>query len=256
MGNWNSVENKDQIRNDAIFDIETTGNKLNREYTEKYLDPDFCNRVTMINNDDLIRFRHQEVDNKTYSFGYIGDAPQMKDTICEGIQEEYRLKKELVSVILDCFKDCNARIDSITRGPSCRGNPEAFNEADCTPPSEWIRTVVPPDEAVPDNENWYSALDEYHNYFMKHLTILQNILHDLEDHDDRFSIDRVQEMTRNVNKIKISIRTECAKLQRHMLTIPTFTEQEVLERQKIQAENQQRTNAKRAALLNGSDVSI
>lgn len=256
MGNWSSVENKDQIRQEAIFDIEKTGNKLNREYTEKYLDPDFCNRVTMINDDDLLRFRHQQVDNKTYSFGYIGDAPQIKDILCEGIQEEYRLKKELVTVILDCFKDCNARIDSITRGPSCRGNPEVYNEADCTPPSEWIQTVVPPDEAVPDNKNWYSALDEYHNYFMKHLTVLQNILNDLEQNDDHFSIDRVQEMTKTVNKVKISVRSECSKLQRHMLTIPTFTEQEVLERQKIETENAQRTQAKRAALLDGSNVSI
>ena len=256
MGNFNSVENKDQLRQDKIFDIETTGNKLNREYTEKYLDPDFCNKVTMINNDDLIRFQHQQVDGRTYSFGYIGDVPQIKETVCEGIQEEYRLKKELVSVILDCFKECNARIDSITRGPFCRGNPEVFNEIDCTPPSEWIQTVVPPDEAVDENKNWYSALDEYHNYFMKNLSVLQNILHDLEDHDDRFSIDRVKEMTRTVNKVKLSIRSECSKLQRHILTIPTFTEQEVLERKKIEAENEQRTQAKRAALLSGSNVSI
>jgi hypothetical protein len=256
MGNWNSVENKNEQRADKMFQIETLGNKLNREYTEKYLDPDFCNQVTMINSDELIRFQHQKVNDKSYSFGYIGDVPQVKEAICEGIQEEYRLKKELVSLILSCFRECSARIDSISTGPVCRGNPEVFTEVDCTPPNEWLATVASPEEGLEQNTKWFTVLNEFHTFFMKNITILQNILNDLENHDSRFSIDRVKQMTKKVEKVKLALDIECAKLQRHMLTIPTFTDQEIKEQEKIDSENKQRVEAKRDALLTGNNISI
>ena len=41
MGNSNSLEAKDKKKEDLIFDIEVKGNRLNRLYTEKYLDPDY-----------------------------------------------------------------------------------------------------------------------------------------------------------------------------------------------------------------------
>lgn len=255
MGNWNSTETQDEERSKMIFDIEKTGNKLNNEYTDKYLDPDFCNRVTMIDSDELSRFQHHTVAGRSYSFGFIGDVPQVKDVICEGITEEYTLKKQLVSLILNCFTDCSARIDSISKGPTCRGNPEALAEKDCKPPNKWLDVVAPPDKDVENNDKWYDALDGYHDYFMKNLTILHNILEDLESYDDRYGIDRVKEMIKTVEKIKSSLNIECSKLQRHMLTIPTFTEQEALEKEKIETEAKQRTEAKRAALL-GTGITV
>lgn len=255
MGNWNSTETQDEERSKVMFEIEKTGNKLKNEYSEKYLDPDFCNRVTMIDSDELSRFQHQTVAGRSYSFGFIGDVPQIKEVICEGITEEYTLKKQLVTLILSCFKDCGSRIDSISRGPICRGNPEAFTEAECKPPNRWITAVAPPDKDVEKNETWYNTLDEYHDYFMKNLTVLNNILEDLENNDDRYGQDRVKEMIQTVEKIKASLNIECSRLQRHMLTIPTFTEQEVKEKDKIDTEAKQRTEAKRAALL-GTGVTI
>jgi hypothetical protein len=255
MGNWNSTETHDEERSKMIFDIEKTGNKLNNEYTEKYLEPDFCNRVTMIDSDELSRFQHHTVAGRSYSFGYIGDVPQVKDVICDGITEEYTLKKRLVTLILSCFKECGSRIDSISRGPICRGNPEAFTEAECRPPNKWLNVVAPPDQDVEKNDTWYNTLDEYHDYFMKNLTVLHNILEDLDNNDDRYGIDRVKEMVKTVEKIKASLNIECARLQRHMLTIPTFTEQEVQEQEKIEAEAKQRTEAKRAALL-GTGITV
>ncbi len=249
MGNWNSTETQEEERSKMIFEIEKTGNKLNNEYTEKYLDPDFCNRVTMIDSDELSRFQHHTVAGRSYSFGYIGDVPQVKEVICEGITEEYTLKKKLVSLILSCFQECASRIDSISKGPICRGNPEAHKAADCKPPNKWLDVVAPPDKDVEKNETWYNTLDEYHDYFMKNLTILHNILEDLESNDDRYGKDRVEDMIKTVDKIKVSLNIECSRLQRHMLTIPTFTEQEVQEQEKIEAEAKQRTEAKRAALL-------
>jgi hypothetical protein len=255
MGNWNSTETQDEERTKMMFDIEKTGNKLNNEYSEKYLDPDFCNRVTMIDSDELSRFQHHTVAGRSYSFGYIGDVPQVKEVICEGITEEYTLKKRLVTQILSCFKECGSRIDSISRGPICRGNPEALTESQCKPPNKWLSVVSPPDQDVEKNEIWYDTLNEYHDYFMKHLTILHNILEDLESNDERYGTDRVKEMIKTVEKIKGSLNIECSRLQRHMLTIPTFTEQEVLEQEKIEAEAKQRTEAKRAALLK-TDITL
>jgi hypothetical protein len=62
-------------------------------------------------------------------------------------------------------------------------------------------------------------------------------------------------MVKTVEKIKASLNIECARLQRHMLTIPTFTEQEVQEQEKIEADAKQRTEAKRAALL-GTGITV
>ena len=256
MGNSNSIEAKTKSQDDKVFNIETTGNRLNRIYTEKYLDPDFCNQVTMINNDELIRFHHQKVNGKSYSFGYIGDVPQIKETICEGIQEEYRLKKELVTEILSCFKECNSRMDSVTRGPICRGNPEIFNEAECTPPNQWLDTLVSPDSDLAENKKWYTTLDEMHNYFMKNLTVLENILIDLEKHDDSFSIDKINTMLKTVEKIKLGLNLECSRFQRHILTIPTYTQEEIQDKAKIEEEKSQLTEAKKNALLDGRNIRI
>ncbi len=256
MGNSNSIEAKNKAQDKKIFDIETTGNRLNRIYTEKYLDPDFCNQVTMINNDELIRFHHQKVNGRSYSFGYIGDVPQIKEAICDGIQEEYRLKKELVTEILNCFQECNSRIDSVTRGPVCRGNPEIFNEAQCNPPNQWLDTLAYPDVDLEENKKWFTTLDEMHNYFMKNLTILENILIDLEKHDDSFSIDKIKQMTQIVEKTKLGLGLECSRFQRHILTIPTYTPDEIQEKAKIDEEKSQLTEAKKNALLDGRNIKL
>lgn len=256
MGNLNSVEKKNQDRDKKIFSIETTGNRLANEYTDKYLDPDFCNQVTMINNDELIRFHHQKVNGKSYSFGYIGDVPTVKETICEGIQEEYRLKKELVHLILSCFNECNARIDSISRGPVCVGNPNIFNEADCNPPNRWIENIAVPDYDIEENKLWHNTLDKMHELFIRELTILENILNDLENHDDAFSIDKIKEMTRIVEKTKQKLQIHCAEFHRHMLTIPTYTPQEIKQIYKNNQENQQSTEAKRKVLMDGTDIKL
>ncbi len=256
MGSSNSVEKKNKERDEKVYNIELTGNRLAITYTDRYLDPDFCNQVTMINNDDLVRFHHQKVNGKSYSFGYIGDVPQIKQTICEGIQEEYRLKKELVTKILNCFKDCNARMDSITRGPICSGNPEILREELCRPPNTWMEVVGVPEKKVKQNKQWFETLEDIHGHFMKQLTILENILIDLDKHDDAFSIDKIKNMIQIVDKIEKGLQGECSRFQKHMLTIPTFTNEEEKVQIKIREENQKLSEAKKAALLNGTDIKI
>lgn len=256
MGNSNTILAKNKSQDEKVFNIETTGNRLNRIYTEKYLDPDFCNQVTMINNDELIRFHHQKVNGKSYSFGYIGDVPQIKETICEGIQEEYRLKKELVNEILGCFKECNSRINSVTRGPICRGNPEILNEVECNGLNQWLDTVAPPDSDIGENKRWYTSLDEMHGYFMKNITVLENILIDLENHDASFSIDKINTMLKVVEKIKQGLHLECSRFQRYILTIPTYTQEELIDKAKIDVEKSQLFEAKKNALLDGRNIRI
>jgi hypothetical protein len=251
MGNYSTVEYQNKQRDDKIFRIEMVGNRLAQTYSEKYLDPDFCNQVTMVNNDDLIRFHHQKVNGRSYSFGYIGDVPHIKETICEGIQEEYRLKKELVNEILGCFQECNARMDSITRGPICQGNPEVFNEAECRHPNRWVQNITIPTRNVRENERWFRTLAIIHKQFMKGLTTLENILIDLENHDDSFSIEKTKRMLRIVEQIKQLLRLECGRFQRQLLTIPTFTPAEVRQKGLTLQESEQANEAKAMSLLMG-----
>lgn len=256
MGNWNTIENKLEKQDEKIFNIKTKAHRLDTIYTEKYLDPDFCNQVTMISNDELIRFHHQKVDGRTYSFGYIGDVPHVKELICQGIQDEYKLKKALVNEILECFKECNSRIDSITKGPICRGNPEIFEKEQCTPPSIWLESIALPDKNLKQNKFWFDTLNEIHYYFMKNLTVLENMLYDLENHDDRFSIDKVKDMSITVSTIKQRLHEECSRFQKLILTIPTYTKEEALEKEKLDLENIQAKKARMNALLNGSNIKI
>lgn len=256
MGNWtSSVEDQNKARSDLIADINRTGGQLSETYATKYLDPDFCNQVTMIQSDELTQFQKHVVNNRSYAFGFKGDVPETKEAICKSIKTEYEQKQALVKLILNCFRDCSARIDSIAKGPLCRGNPEALERSQCKPPSVWLEQVAPPDAAVPENEQWYAVLNDFHTNFMKNLTVLNNILVDLEKHDDRFGLDRVKEMTRTVNKVSQEVQADCGKLQRHLLTIPTFTKEEAAVQEQNRMVKAQQKNAAKMA-LSGKGINI
>jgi hypothetical protein len=256
MGNWtSSVEDQNKERTDLIANINRTGSELSHTYNTKYLDPDFCNQVTMIQNDDLEQFQKHVVNNRSYSFGYIGDVPETKDAICKSIKTEYQQKKELVNLILNCFKDCSARIDSIAKGPLCRGNPEALERSQCEPPNVWLEQVAPPDAAVPENKEWYDTLNDFHTNFMKNLTVLSKILVDLKRNDAYYSLDRVKEMTRTVTKVSQEVGGDCGKLQRHLLTMPTFTKEEAAVQERNRQVNAQQKNAAKMA-LSGKGINI
>ena len=230
-----------------IEDINKVGSQLSHTYATKYLDPDFCNQVTMINTDDLVQYQTHVVNNKSYAFGYIGDVPETKETICATIKMEYEHKQALVTLILNCFKECSARIDSLAKGPICRNNPNVLDRTKCAP-SEWQEHVVPPDAAVGENEEWFRALNEFHTTFMKNLAVLKKILDDLQNHDAYNSLEEIKAMTKTVNKVTETVGRDCGRLQRHILTIPTFTTDEIARRGKKEADRAQMARARRAAL--------
>ena len=253
MGNYftSTVEDQNKERADMIEDINKVGSQLSHTYATKYLDPDFCNQVTMISTDELTQFQKHVVNNKSYAFGYIGDVPETKEAICSTIKMEYEHKQALVTLILNCFKECSARIDSLAKGPICRNNPNILERSKC-PPGEWQEHVVPPDAAVAENQPWFAALNEYHKTFMKNLARLKKILDDLQSHDAYNSLEEIKAMTKEVNKLTERVGEDCGRLQRHILTIPTFTTDEIARRSKKDADRAQMAMARRAALASGS----
>jgi hypothetical protein len=256
MGNWtSSVEDQNKARSDMIADINRTGDELSHTYATKYLDPDFCNQVTMIQNDDLTQFQKHVVNNRSYSFGYIGDVPETKNAICKSIKTEYEEKQALVKLILNCFKNCSARIDSIAKGPLCSGNPEALERSQCLPPNRWLEQVVPPDAAVPENQEWYTKLNDFHTNFMENLTVLNKILVDLQKNDALYGLDRVKAMKRTVNKVSQDVGDDCGKLQRHLTTLETFTKEEAAALQRTREVKAQQKNAATMA-LSGKGINI
>ena len=249
------MEDQNKARSDLIADINRTGSELSQTYTTKYLDPEFCNQVTMIKSDELTQFQKHVVNNRSYSFGYLGDVPETKDAICKSIKAEYEQKQALVKLILNCFRDCSARIDSIAKGPLCRGNSEALERSQCKPPNLWLEQVAPPDPAVPENQEWYAVLNDFHTNFMKNLTVLNNILVDLQTNDDRFGLARVEEMTRTVKKVSGEVEGDCGKLQRHLLTMKTFTKEEAAVQEQNRMVKAQQKNAAKMA-LSGKGINI
>jgi hypothetical protein len=253
MGNYftSTVEDQNKERADLIEGINKVGSELSHTYATKYLDPDFCNQVTMISTDNLVQYQKHVVNNKSYAFGYIGDVPETKDAICDTIKMEYEHKQALVTLILNCFKECSARIDSLAKGPICRTNPDVLERSKC-PPGEWREHVVPPDAAVAENQPWFDLLNEFHKTFMKNLSVLKKILDDLQSHDAYNSLEEVKAMTQTVNKVTETVASDCGRLQRHILTIPTFTSDAIARRSKNQADRAQMARARRAALASGS----
>jgi hypothetical protein len=205
----------------------------------------------MIANDGLVSYRSQ--GNGKYSFGYIGDEPQLKKKVCDGIQEEYRRKKQVVDLILDAFKECSDRFDTISVGPVCRGNPEIFTESECRPPYVWEPNVLLPSPFIQQNSRWYEKLKDFHEFFMEKLIALRKILDELEQYDTNISLDRINTMMQTVNVIHQKLKGNCIRFQRHMLLIPTFTADEIADLKRADAEKEAAARAVEAAVQAQAD---
>lgn len=121
---------------------------------------------------------------------------------------------------------CSNRIFALTTGPRCEGNPEVFDQAQCTK-GRWVDYVVPPDGDVKENAQWYNYLSHIQEVYLKSLARMLDILKQLRDFDEDVDDERLKILGLEVESLINNMEKTCYQVYKLMLTTPTFTKEEM-----------------------------
>jgi len=229
MGSSASSLNSDiEQQNVLIQKIHDIALSLSEKYSSKFLDPAFCTKIGLLYTDKLNNFRKHELDGVAYQLGVLADVPQLKEQICQSIVKHYTDRLNLVAAISHSLSFCSNRIFALTSGPRCEGNPEIFDQVACTKSSgKWINYVVPPDETIKDNMQWYQNLKMMQSQYITVLSRLLDILEQLKKYDEDINDERLKTMGQEVSNLIDSMHTQCGELYKLALVTPTFTAGEI-----------------------------
>lgn len=249
MGNGSSVASNVNKQTNLIQEIHAVGNELAETYKSKYLDPKFCTRIALIYNDKLMNFRKQDLNNIAMTLGLVADSPRQKQQLCGAIIKHYTDRLNLVAAIQNSLNFCSNRIIAISTGPRCEGNPEIFDQELCSKSgSRWINYVVPPDESIEENKQWYNYLAHMQETYLKALARMLDILKQLRDFDEDITDERLKVLGLEVEELINGMEQSCYQLYKLMLTTPTYTEAELNMKQEGINIGEQEAAARLAAL--------
>lgn len=251
MGQSNSklTYNNNRIHVKLLQDIQSEAKRLSDLYSYKFLDENFCNRMALIYNDQLIKFRKQEIDNVQYTLGIVNDNPETKDKVCKMIVAHYINRIRLINKIETNLEYGLDRINAITVGPRCNGNPEIFDLDACQKRNgQWIDTVLLPDERVVENKNWYQQVHNMQQEYTGYLKKFMSILRQLDNFDEYVNDERLKYLEQEIDDLIIVTNEKIFQLYRLILSIPTYTISQI--QQKNARDRQQKMDyaAKSSAL--------
>lgn len=219
-----SLKSSINQQNTLIQKVHDTALELSEKYSTKFLDPGFCTKVGLMYVDKLNNFRKHELDGVAYQLGVLADVPQLKDQVCQSIVKHYTDRLNLIAAISHSLSFCSNRIFALTSGPRCEGNPEIFDQVACTKSGgKWTNYVVPPDEKVEDNMQWYQNLKMMQEQYLVVLSRLLSILEQLKNYDEDINDERLKVMGQEVSNLIDSMHTQCGELYKLALVTPTFT---------------------------------
>ena len=249
MGNGNSVPKNVNLQNELIQEIHAVAQDLSESYRSKYLDPKFCTTVALVYNDKLMNYRKQDLNNIAMTLGVVADVPGQKQQLCEAIVKHYTDRLNLIAAIQHSLNYCSNRIFALTSGPRCEGHPEIFDQALCTKNNgRWIGYVVPPDEKIEENKQWFGYLARMQETYLNTLQRMLDILKQLKDFDSDIDDERLRSLGDEVEQLIDGMQKNCYQLYKLILTTPTFTEEELRARQENDNISQQEASARLAAL--------
>jgi len=249
MGNGSSIPNNINKQTQLIQEIHAVANELSNEYTNKYLNPKFCTTVALVYNDKLMNFRHNQLDGIASTLGLVVDNPRHKQHLCSSIVKHYTDRLNLLAVIQQSLNFCSNRIFALTTGPRCDGNPEIFDQAECTKSGgNWINTVVPPNHEIPENKEWFNYLQHMQETYLKSLARLLDITKQLKEFDEDINDERLRGLGEEVEGLMDNMNSTCHQLYKLMLMKPTFTAEELRLQDESTNMNQQEAAARHAAL--------
>jgi hypothetical protein len=252
MGNGKSVAANVNTQTDLIQRIYAVASELSESYNTKYLDPRFCTTVAMVYNDRLMNYRKQDLLGVSTTLGLLVDKPNLKQKICDSIIKHYTDRLNLIAIIQQSTSFCSDRVYALTSGPVCTGNPEIFDQQECVKSGgKWDPYIVPPDEKIAENQQWYNYLNHMQDLYIKTLARLYDILVQLKDFDQDVTDERLKTLSAEVKQLIDTMTANCSQMYKLALTTPTYTKEEL--RMKAQdVETSKRESEARAAALRAS----
>jgi hypothetical protein len=249
MGHAQSVDTSLVKQNALIREIHKISQELSRNYTTNFIDPDFCNRLALIYNDKLIRYRKQELDGISYTLGIVTDVPLTKKKTCDAIIKHYTDRLNLISGIQYSLSYVSDRIFALTTGPRCDGNPEVFEMNECQKSGgTWQNYIVMPDQRVKENVSWFNHLENMQSNYLSSLRQLLVILRQLQDFDNDIDNERLKIMSNRAKSIIENMQQHAYQMYKLILTTKTMSKEELTafkEKNKIE----RKSNAARLAAL-------
>jgi hypothetical protein len=228
MGNGKSVSVNVNSQTDLVQRIYAIASQLSETYTSKYLDPRFCNTLALVYNDKLMNYRKQELMGISSTLGLVVDDPGHKQQICDSIIKHYTDRLNLIAVVQKSTSFCSNRIYGLTTGPVCTGNPEIFDQAECVKSNgKWEPYVVPPDESIVENQQWYKYLYHMQDIYISSLSRMYDILVQLKDFDEDITDEKLSVITEEVEQLITNMTSTCSQMYKLTLTTPTYTNEEL-----------------------------
>jgi hypothetical protein len=257
MGQNQSINGELVQQNALIEQINEVAKQLSDKYSVEFLDPNFCNRLALIFNDKLLRYRKQELDGVSYTLGLVSDVPSTKNKVCQSIVKHYTDRLNLISGIQYSLSYVSDRIFALVTGPRCEGNPEVFDQQKCQETGgQWLNYLVPPDYNLPENQGWYNYLKEMQSNYLASLQKLLEIVNQLKDYDQDINDERLKTLIDEAKTIIQSMHENAYQMYQLILTTPTYTNQELNLANEQNLIREQEASARLAALRVANGLSI
>ncbi len=249
MGQSVSVEASLKQQNQLIQEIHKTAQELSDKYSTQFLDPNFCNRIALIYNDKLLRYRKQDLDGVSFTLGIVSDVPSTKQKVCESIVKHYTDRLNLIAGIQYSLSYVSDRIFALTTGPRCDGNPEVFDQEQCTlSGGQWLNYLVLPDQQIEENQTWFKYLKSMQDSYLASLQKLLSIIAQLKDYDRDINEERLKVLSDEAKTTINGMHQNAYQMYKLILTTPTYTAEELQLLKEQELIKQQEAAARLAAL--------
>ena len=246
MGQSQSIDHSLIRQNVLIQEIHKIAQELSETYSTQFLNPSFCNRIALIYNDKLLRYRRQQLDGISYTLGIVSDIPATKQKVCEAITKHYTDRLNLVAGIQYSLSYVSDRIFALTTGPRCNGNPEIFDRQECIlSGGQWVNTLVLPDQKISENQMWFNYLKSMQENYLASLSHLLAILNQLKNFDNDINDERLKLLSDEVRTTINAMHQHAHQMYKLILTTATYTTEEL----KLYKEQQQIKQQQEAARL-------
>ena len=249
MGNGKSIAANVNSQTELIQSIYAIASELSESYKDKYLNPKFCTTLALIYNDRLMNYRKQDLLGVTTTLGLAVDQPGIKQQICDSIIKHYTDRLNMISIIQQSTSFCSDRVYALTSGPVCTGNPEIFDQGACAAAGgRWDPFIVPPEEEIAENEQWYNYVRHMQDIYIRTLARLRDILVQLKDFDQDITDERLKDLSLEVEQLIANMTDNCSQMYKLALTTPTYTREELRMQQQDVETSKKEAAARNAAL--------
>ncbi len=223
----------DKTIDKKLKDIYALTAELEDTYTKNFLSGTFCNKIALIYNNQLLKWRKVELAKHALKLGILYDQKDSKKQLCQSIINHYQNRITLIKAIEIGIQFSVNRLKALIEGPRCVNNPEIFDEKQCR--GHWAHKIVPPDRKL--NAEWYSYYDRMESQTREALNKLYDILLQIKNLKS-ISTSELETYFNQANDLMETLHQSTDELYKLALISKTYTDQEMkfieLEQKEIQ----------------------